>query len=234
MSTPVSETTPLGMTEAYHTAQQWLAFVGEPTTRIEDPTDGVLQLYTARHMVRIRVDDEPAGQGAVIAMLRAAAELDDLDVAMFSPTGYNPSALEFAEMRNIALFTLTHLGGVVGETVAARAMMPKKEFVPVFSERANRPGLDDEVEVAEETDGSSGADEPGVEWVVCTRCGAQQHPELALCAVCGSDLSVSEETEPAAIDEAAIHGTPAPPILTSLRCNSCGSHDIELLRLTQN
>lgn len=230
MSTPVSNITPLGMTEAYHTTQQWLGFVGEPTTRIEDPTDGVLQLYTARHMVRIRVGPDPAGQGAVIAMVRAAAEIDDLEVAMFSPTGYNPSALEFAEIRGIALFTLTPLGDVLGETVAARAMMPDRKFIPAFSERALAA---EEASIGE--DGASqdhAGDEiaAAIEWTRCPRCAVAQHPNLDVCAACGAELDPEATEHGPDVGDAALHGASSPEITYSLRCNSCGSHDVELTR----
>lgn len=227
MSTPVANTTPLGMTEAYHTTQKWLTFVGEPTTRIEDPTDGVLQLYTDRRMVRIRVGPDPAGQGAVIAMVRAAAEIDDLDVAMFSPTGYNPSAREFAEMRGIALFTLTPLGDVIGETVAARALMPEGEFVPAFSERALtlEPVVDDD---SGDDVGDDG--EPAAQWVTCPRCGVGQHPDLATCAACGTALDATDGGEPIEVAAGAVHGAPEAEILYRLTCNSCGSHDIDVAR----
>lgn len=232
MSTPVPNMTPLGMTEAYHTTQKWLTFVGEPTTRIEDPTDGVLQLYTDQRMVRIRVGSDQAGQGAVIAMMRAAAEITDLDVAMFSPTGYNPSALEFAETRGIALFTLTPLGDVVGETVAARAMMPEGEFIPAFSERALAmadPLFEDEAhpEAVEEDD----VEIIGIEWTSCSRCGVRQHPDLATCARCGTSLGPPDGDQTADAAVPASHGAPEATISYRLECNDCGSHDIDVTRL---
>lgn len=226
MSTPGSDMTPLGMTEAYHTTQEWLAFIGEPTTRIEDPADGVLQLYTEHRMVRIRVGPDPAGQGAVIAMMRAAAENEHLDVAMFSPTGYNPSALEFAEIRGIALFALTPLGDVVGETVAARSLMPAAEFIPAFSERAlatadplfdrHQPEPKDDLEIT------------AIEWTSCPRCGVRQHPNLATCAACGASLDAADADESADAAVPTVHGARDSEILYSLTCNTCGSHDIEV------
>ncbi len=229
------------MTESYHATQCWLAFIGEPTTRIEDPTDGVVQLYTERLMVRIRVGPEPASQSAVIAMLRAGAEIQNLTMTMFSPTGYNLSAIEFAEMRGLPLFTLTPSGEVIGETVAARALIPSGEYEPPFADRAEEeeeflPEPEPEPEPEEEFEDRFDLDP--VEWTSCPRCRAHQHPNLVQCAACGADLN----ERPSFLANGAATGhtlepiTPASPAtseprrgVSSLQCRSCGSHDIELI-----
>lgn len=232
------------MTESYHATQSWLSFIGEPTTRIEDPTDGVVQLYTEKFMVRVRVGNEPASQSSVIAMMRAGAEIDDLDMFMFSPTGYNASAIEFAETRNIALFTLTSLGDVVGETASARAHIPVEEFIPPFADREDEEDdfmadltlEDDEDEYEDPFDIST------VEWKSCPRCNAKQHPNLVQCAACGADLNGRVALFGGSASHAPADGLRAPTPLSSseppaqprtgmstLQCRNCGSHDIELI-----
>lgn len=239
MQDAITDTRPLSMTEAYHVAQLWLAFVGEPTTKVEDPTDGVLQLHTADHIVRVRVGSEPAGQGAVIALLRAATEHDEIEMMMFSPTGYNASALEFATNRGIALFSMSSTGEVIAETKAAEALVPEEEFEPPFAER-------DEIEIVEveeedeEDESEDPFDDTDVEWKACPRCGAKQHPELVQCMACGGDLNarltlLDDGKKPQARTTtkgtAQRRGTVQKVGMSALQCRSCGSHDIELVHL---
>ena len=230
------------MTESYHATQCWLGFIGEPTTRIEDPTDGVVQLYTEQFMVRIRVGNEAASQSAVIAMMRAAAEITDLAMLMFSPTGYNASAIEFAEMRGISLFTLTPLGEVVAETASARDLVPEGEYAPPFADREDEEEEDflADLDAEEESEFEDRFDITSVEWRQCPRCNASQHPDLSQCASCGADLNArvtflgGAEPDPIPARQpsplSAGHEPPPPPRrgTSSLQCRNCGSHDIEL------
>jgi hypothetical protein len=229
------------MTESYHATQCWLAFIGEPTMRIEDPTEGVVQLHTERFIVRIRVASEAASQGSVIAMLRAAAEIEDLTMLMFSPTGYNLSAIEFAELRGIPLFTLSPFGEVIGETLAARALIPEGEYDPPFADREEEEEDDfmAEPEPDPEPDFEDRFDLAQVEWKSCPRCNASQHPDLVQCAACGADLNARLTfiggTEPEShVGHSPLTPRPTPPPApragtSSLQCRNCGSHDIDLI-----
>ena len=228
---------PLGMTESYHATQRWLSFIGEPTTRIEDPTDGVVQLYTEHYIVLIRVDREPASQSAVIAMMRAAVEIDDLTMLMFSPTGYNTSAVEFADLRRIPLFTLTSRGDAKAMTGAARAIVPSEPYEPPFSEpdEEEPPDPFDVVEPVPELETEDRFDLAQVEWKTCPRCNASQHPDLAQCAACGGDLNarltlLGDSLRPPSPVTAPAQKARRPGAST-LQCQNCGSHDIDLVHL---
>ena len=239
MKQTVPSERPLGMTESYHAAQCWLTHIGQPTTKIEEPTGDIVEMQTVSYLARVRVSKEATGQGAVIGLMRSGSVHEDLELLMFSPTGYNTAAEEFADLRNIALFSLTSTGDVRPVTAAARGVMTTEPFEPPFlpleeaEEEFVLPPLP-EPEAADEPDDTSEASE--LDWRKCPQCGAGHHPDVIRCTQCDADLTsrltlLGDSSGHSIGSLLSPHNPRAPRHGTStLRCRSCGSHDIDLVR----
>lgn len=235
----------LSLTEAYHATQRWLDHVGLRTVTIKEPADGVVELRSNTHVARIRINTGPVSQGAVLALLRSSQE-DGLTPLLFSATGFSNGAIGFGASQNIGLFDLDADGDVIPMNTIARGLMPEEALEPAFSTPIEAvevegpisyfevPTLEDDQEhvtpVEEVNDGS--------EWRRCPSCGQTHHPSTKVCASCGMDLTVRSAGQllgptgqPAVVPKRA-PGPSNPPSATgpSLRCRTCGSHDIELVQ----
>lgn len=236
----------LGLSEAYHVANRWLTHVGLPPRAIEEPVDGVVELTGNGFHARIRIDAVPLPQGAVLALLRAVADSVESRLILWSVSDFTNGAAVFADTQGVALFNVTSTGDVRACNSHARLLMPAEALEPAFpgavevaAEAEPEPDPDEEIERDE-----SGA----IVWRDCPRCGATHHPRANFCAACGADLHARLKV----IGPPGAAGVPAPSKLedrgqtrsspssgdpvpqpradsASLRCRTCGSHDIELI-----
>lgn len=235
----------LSLTEAYHATQRWLDHVGLRTVNIKEPADGVVELRSTTHIARVRINTGPVSQGAVLALMRSAQE-DGLTPLLFSATGFSNGAIGFGGSQHIGLFDLDQDGDVLPMNAVAKSLMPEEALEPAFSTPIEAvevegpisyfevPTLDEEpadVAPVEEI-------EDGAEWRKCPSCGQTHHPSTRMCATCGMDLStrsagqlLGPTGQPAVIPKRA-PGPSNPPAggAPSLRCNTCGSHDIALVQ----
>ncbi len=238
------ETQPrLSLTEAYHATQRWLDHAGLPTASIDEPADGVVELRSATHLARIRINTGPVSQGAVLALLRAAEEAE-LTPLLFSATGFTNGAIGFSGSRRVGLFDLGADGDVVPMNTTAGQLMPAEALEPAFAKPIESaesiepisyfevPTIEDSVEP-----GETFAAGPGSDWRSCAQCGATHHPGSHFCASCGTDLTArtagGQLLGPRGTPAQAQRGTPVPSaprrVGPSLRCRTCGSPDIELV-----
>ena len=118
----------LSLAEAYLVAQSFLSHIRAVPSRVEEPVDGIVELEGAGMLSRVKYQRSPIGQGAIIALLKAADGMD-VDLALFSVTGFTGSAVSFASNRAVALFDLTVGGDVLPVTTAAHAMMIEDPFM---------------------------------------------------------------------------------------------------------
>ena len=226
----------LSLAEAYLVAQSFLGHIRAVPSRVEEPVDGIVELEGAGMLSRVKYQRNPIGQGAIIALLKAA-DSADVDLAMFSVTGFSDSAISFAASRAIALFDLTGDGDVVPVTTAARAMMIEDPFVSpldpaayTYSEPDFEPSEDEGADFfIFEPATKQPAAAPPASWRECPHCGTKHHESAQFCAACGADLTKrsstllpADSTPPKPIPRAA-------PGAPTLRCKTCGSHDIELV-----
>ncbi|MDJ0959555.1 MAG: zinc ribbon domain-containing protein [Acidimicrobiia bacterium] len=226
----------LSLAEAYLVAQSFLGHIRAVPSRVEEPVDGVVELEGAGMMSRVKYQRNPIGQGAIIALLKAA-DSADLDLAMFSVTGFSDSAISFAASRAIALFDLTADGDVVPVTTAARAMMIEDPFVSpldpaayTYTEPDFEPSPDEGADFfifEPATKQPSAA--PPTSWRECPRCGTKHHQSAQFCAACGTDLTKRSSALLPADSPPAKPIPRAAPGAPTLRCKTCGSHDIELV-----
>jgi len=235
----------LSLTEAYHATQRWLDHVGLRTVNIKEPADGVVELRSESHVARIRIDTGPVSQAAVLALLRASTE-DDLTPLLFSATGFSNGAIGFGASQHIGLFDLAEDGDVLPMNTIARSLMPKEELEPAFSTpieavEAETPISYFEVPTLDEEEQEIAPVEEvgdGAEWRRCPSCGQTHHPSTKLCQSCGMDLTkrssgqlLGPTGQPAVIPKRAPGpSNPAAGSGPSLRCRTCGSHDIELIQ----
>jgi hypothetical protein len=226
----------LSLAEAYHAAQTWLIHAGAVPERVDEPVDGVIEMEGGGLFSRIRYDRLKIGQAAILALLKHVADTD-LSPVLFSVSGYSDSAQAFADNHAVALYTIDSTGDVIPHTSAARLLMPKEEFIPPFSaagedhyvvimeDDTDAPELEEVVEEVAVDRGS---------WKDCPNCGTSHHTDASFCVTCGADLTkrvVQLKPRPSPPSRSQ-EGTPVPESPTgrpTLRCRTCGSHDIELL-----
>lgn len=230
----------LSLAEAYLVAQSFLGHIRSVPSRVEEPVDGIVELEGAGLLSRVKFQRSEIGQGAVIALLKAA-DGRDLNLALFSVTGFSGSAISFASARAVALFDLTADGDVVPVTTAAHAMMIEDPFVsPLDTSSFSYPDPDltpNEDEGADfflfEPATKKPGDVPAPSWRECQRCGTKHHKSAQFCAACGADLTKRSSAlleGPAAAPAPAARAVPkAAAGGPTLRCKTCGSHDIELV-----
>jgi len=234
----------LSLTEAYHATQRWLDHIGLRTVNIKEPADGVVELRSNTHVARIRINSGPVSQGAVLALLRASQD-DGLTPLLFSATGFSNGAIGFGASQNIGLFDLGEDGDIIAMNTAARQLMPKEALEPAFATPIEAveaetpisyfevPTMEDE----EEELPAVGFDDPEG-WRHCPRCGQTHHPSSTRCASCGMDLTtrsggqlLGPTGQPAVVPLHAPGPSNTPrPSGPTLRCRTCGSHDIELIQ----
>ena len=159
-------------------------------------------------------------------------------------TGFTPGAVSLADTQSVARFTFDESGLAAPNNAHAIALMPATSHEPPFAPQSPPLEAAETVTPAEATVTYDLAD-----WLECPKCATTHHRAANFCRSCGSKLHVDEtgeappEPDPAAAppQPAAGNGPPSPLILpgatapstvrqTVLRCRTCGSHDIELLR----
>lgn len=224
---------------------RWLTHAGHTPRAIEEPADGIVELIGATFHARIRIDASPLTQGAVLAHIRSVKDPSDVKLLLFSATGFTTGAMTFGDGQGIALFDLTEDGDVVPRNTHARVVMPAEELAPAFTV----PLVEDD-SVADEEDDEAALQTPEtINWRDCPRCGATHHPRANFCGACGADLnskiavigSSGGGLASKLDNRGASHpssgapqtsGQPVPAPRANgptLRCRTCGSHDIELV-----
>lgn len=234
----------LTLDQAYQAAYLWLDRIDQPPATISEPTDGVIEMRSERLLARIRWSRSPINQAAVLAILRVPIE--DEKRVVFSVTGFTPGAVSLADTQSVALFTFDEVGAAKPENAHAIALVPEDEGEPPFAP----------TEVDTLADDDEPRDEPAVnydlsDWIECPTCGTTHHRVANFCRACGSKLhgepnggpgvapaaEVASQPQPAPMlsgpaSPLILPGTTRPPTghRTTLRCRTCGSDDIELLR----
>jgi hypothetical protein len=228
----------LSLAEAYLVAQSFLGHIRMVPSRVEEPVDGIVELEGAGLLSRVKYQRSPISQGAVLALLKAGDGRDD-QLALFSVTGFSDAAVQFAANRTVALFDLTADGDVIAVTNSAHAMMIDEPFTsplsaagPTFdavsfdtapSDEANEPFL---LEPATKTPKEA----PAPSWRECPQCKTNHHESAQFCAACGTDLTRRTSSLLARDASTGARSIPKPAVGgPTLRCKTCGSHDIELV-----
>lgn len=227
----------LTLDQAYQAAYLWLDYVGDPPIEISEPAHGSVELITDRAFVRVRSSEAPVEQSSVLALLRAAESGKRL--VIFSPSGFSAGALSIAETQGIALFTLDPSGNAVPETTHARAMQPATLPDPPFapSPKSSKDDFWDDLTSRtaqpepEEVAAVPGIDAATTDWADCPNCGATHYRNAKFCRECGANLQDAMHHTPAAHPAVEQQGSAVPRSTSgsSLRCRTCGSHDIELI-----
>lgn len=225
----------LSLAEAKDAAQTFLTEIGLAPTRVDEPVDGVIELEGAEYIARVKYDRDEVGQGALIALMKAAG--DEPGVCMlFSATGFSSSAREMAESHAYALFEVDLDAQVLACSTSARVLMPHP---PPRADHA-------ELTHASTNPFARGPDDEVIEdheWLECPNCRTTHHPEANFCATCGGSVVARGELGPTqatgkAVGDRALAtnpgggGTPVPKPTDGspqLKCRTCGSHDIELV-----
>lgn len=217
----------LDLDEAYTAVFLWLDHVGEAPSEITEPAHGVVELRSAGILARIRWSRSPIDQKAILALLRAVR--DDEELLLFSVTGFTPGAITLADSQNVALLDLDPAGTVSAANVHARELVPVEPPPPPFADRKDRPRVPSRPDLqAPPTSGRSGP------WVDCPQCGTTLHWKTLFCTRCGADLTgAAERAAPGGQPDsgpAAARTAPADPLDgATLRCRVCGSHDVEVV-----
>jgi hypothetical protein len=231
----------LAFAEAYHAAQSFLVHLDMAPSRVDEPADGIVELVSDEYFARLRYDDTPVSQGAILALLKIV-ENKDLIPILFSASGFTGAAEVFGENLNVALFSIDAEGDAIPRSPAAHQLMPHERFEPPFAVvDENDPNLDRPAGVW-----LPGQSEDGIadhEWLDCPVCGTTHHPEANFCHRCGAGLARKTRVSPTVTRRGgAMAKAPAPPIemrrqagthrhseTHSMRCRNCGSDDIEVL-----
>lgn len=206
----------LTLDQAYQATFLWLDHIGEPPLDISEPAHGSVELHTDKAFVRVRSSEAPVEQSSVLALLRAAEKGKKL--LLFSPSGFSPGALSIAETQGIALFTLNAHGRVLPETTHARTISPDTEPDPPFApDDIDEGNTDWSYTPPPHIEGDSADDGKGIDagtedWSDCPSCGTTHYRNANFCKECGTRMQ----------DD---HGSGHP----TMRCKTCGSHDIETL-----
>lgn len=221
----------LTLDEAYQATYAWFTRHGEAPSATSEPVDGVVEMRSERFLARVRWSRSAINQAAVLALLRVPA--DGLKRVVFSVTGFTPGAVSLAETQLVALFTFDGAGHANAENSLARLLVsdaPPEET----HERMDAP----------EPEG------PETAWPECRGCGTPNRAEAHLCRRCGRPLTSEaagweastvtmavddppqrEPTPPQPPDDYTPPEQATPQVgRTTLRCRTCGSDDIELLR----
>lgn len=233
----------LTLDQAYQAAFLWLDHIDQPPAAISEPTDGVIEMKSDRLLTRIRWSRSPINQAAVLAILRVPVEKQKRVV--FSVTGFTPGAVSLADTQAVALFTFDEFGMANPENAHAIALVPGDPLEPPFAPQ--NPLEDEDPEVAQGTETTLTYDL--TDWIECPKCSVTHHRAANFCRACGSKLHLDGNGEPPPSasptpppQSAPILSGPASPLIlpgatmprtgqrTTLRCRTCGSHDIELLR----
>lgn len=234
----------LTLDQAYEAAFFWLGHIDQAPAAISEPTDGVIQMKSNRLLARVRWGRSPINQAAVLAILRVPVEGQKRVV--FSVTGFTPGAISLADSQAVALFTFDEVGMARPENAHAIALVPGDTLQPPF---APHHQLENEQPETRQPPQTAVTYDP-IDWIKCPTCSVAHHRAASFCRACGSKLHSDRTKEPPAVDAHQATQPPVPPLLgdpasplvppggttprtdqqTTLRCRTCGSHDIELLR----
>jgi hypothetical protein len=234
----------LTLDQAYQAAFLWLDHIDQPPAAISEPTDGVIEMKSDRLLTRIRWGRSPINQAAVLAILRVPVE--EQKRVVFSVTGFTPGAVSLADTQAVALFTFDEVGMAKPENAHAIALVPGDPLEPPFAPHSQFEDEQPETKQAPQTTVTYDL----TDWIECPTCSVTHHRAANFCRACGSKLHSdgTSEPPPVAAHQAAqppaapLHSGPASPLIlpgdttprtgqqTTLRCRTCGSHDIELLR----
>ena len=239
---PLTRKTPrLTLAEACSAAQSFLVHIEAPPSKVDEPADGIVEMVGSDYFARVRYDDAPVTQRAVLALLRHADDLDASPI-LFSVSGFTSSAVALGENITVALFEVSPIGDIASRTQAAHSLMPEERFEPPYKPE----GYDEH-----EGDRPPGKWLPGQdggiadhEWLDCPSCGTTHHPEANFCHKCGAGLARKNRIVPTAAPESDDEATRRLPIearrrakarerdgagprdTSSYRCRVCGSRDI--------
>ena len=211
-------TPPLTIDEASDAVVHWLTQTAWEDVSVEAAADGLVEFGGQNLVARLRWDSAAVSQAAVLALLRA--QEDDERLILFSVSGFTPGADALATAQGVALFDLGPDGSAKPIGTVAERLVPRIEPTPAFPHRVAEAPVPQAFGAAHEV--LSAADREQTDWRDCPSCGATHHPKANFCAACGTDLTTETDTKPA---------TPVAAAQTrpSLRCRTCGSHDIELI-----
>ena len=228
----------LTFAQAYHAAQTFLVHIGATPERLDEPADGIVEFEGNGFLSRLKYDDIPVKQGAILGLLKMAEGQGKTPI-LFSATNFTGAAEVFGENLNVALFTITSHGDMSPRSPAAHQLMPGEQFEAPFAPEVPE----------EEQDRPAGVWIPGQsgiqdhEWLDCQVCGTTHHPEANFCHRCGASLVRKNRINPTESKRRAAFqsNTPPPPLEVrrqanrrrphddGLRCRTCGSIDIEVL-----
>jgi ribosomal protein L37E len=201
----------MSLDHAYEAVQDWLERTDVRVQRALEPVDGVIEFWAGNAVGRIKWSRTVLTQGAILALLRAEDSAGDerpRQPLLFSLTGYTPGAIAVANSQDVALFSVDRRGDVIPVNDTAVRMDPGPP--------QPQPEL--------ESPSWAVRPEPEAPWITCARCRTTLHPDANFCAACGTDLNAPA---PAASGDPVPAPTPGTP---HLRCRTCGSHDVELIR----
>ena len=240
---PVKRSAPrLTLAEAYQAAETFLVHIGATPSRLEEPLDGIVEFEGSGYFSRLRYDDAPVAQAAVLALLKQIEGRDQTPI-LFSASGFSDSAEVFADNVNVALFSMTEIGDVEARGRAAQHLLPSKRFEPPFA-----PSADEDADRPPDTSMQGQSAIADHEWLDCPTCGTTHHPDANFCHRCGAGLSRKNRVDPTtrrrkldmadAPDPVEVRNRAAAQAGTAeshgrtgtLRCVNCGSLDIEMLR----
>ncbi len=233
----------LSFSEAYHAAQTFLVHIGATPVNLNEPVDGIVEFEGGGYFSRLRYDDAPVVQAAVLGLLKQVEEQDRTPI-LFTATGFSGSAELVGDRLNVALFSIMPDGDMKACTRSAHNLMPTEPFEAPFADALQDP----------EADRQSGVWRPGQhaladhEWVDCPSCGTTHHPDANFCHRCGASLARKNRVDPTARRPNGRDGADAPDPdeirsevpahiggagslgdAATMRCRNCGSHDIESL-----
>ena len=206
----------LGIDAADAAVRAWFEHAGLRLQSVSEPVDGVVE-YWANHVLgRIKWGRSLINQGAILALLRSdavAAEDDRRRRLLFTVTGFTPGAVAVANSQEVALYQVEADATISPLNEAARRFDPGPIPEPVPRE------------VQRQID--QAFSDPVAGWTDCPQCGTTHHPDANYCAVCGADFHQSAAPLPPSVGQPIPAPAPGGP---TLRCRTCGSHDIELIK----
>ena len=192
---PVKRRAPiLSFAEAYHAAQTFLVHIGATPTHIDEPADGIAEFEGNGYFSRLRYDDAPVTQGAILALLKHI-EGDDSIPILFSASDFTGAAEVFGENLNVALYAITPIGDMHPRSPAAHQLLPHARFEAPFAPVVDEEELDRPPGIWMPGQSSGVADH---EWLDCEVCGTTHHPEANFCHRCGASLSRKNRVVPTA------------------------------------
>ncbi len=231
----------LTLSEAYHAAQTFLVHIGATPDKVNEPVDGIVEFEGRGYFSRLRYDDEPVIQAAVLGLLKQVEEQDKTPI-LFTATGFSSSAELVGDRMDVALFSIMPDGDMKARTRSAQNLMTAEPFEPPFADALKDRKTDGTSSIWMAGHGAL----PDHEWVDCPSCGTTHHPDANFCHRCGASLARKNRVDPTALRRDSPDGADAPDQdatrsrapahivaagspgdVATMRCRNCGSHDIE-------